>query len=520
MSIIEAGEISEACGVSGVLAPDGVDAAPIAVTSALLLQNRGQEGGGMGVITETGDFKTHRANGRFGLIFNSPSVLDQYGLHGEIALAHTRYRTTGASDNIVYAHPMVIRTREGILMGVHNGNIANVRELYLDLKSRGVNLATEGTSNNQGREHDPSDTEILLWRLAIASGSTWEEKIRIGLIGVEGSFSLVLATNDRKMIALRDPEGIRPLHYGITDNGSYVVASETVSLDKVGARNQMEVGKGEMVIFQAGYNPRRLLYDGSRESAFCDFEDWYFAHGASRRNGIETDLIREACGVVLAGEEMTMGRRVDADIVICLPDTARAGAIAFAEKLGLKFRERVEKDRYEGGERSFIGSDDAIRRSVLGSKFILSRSLEGKVVYVVDDTGVRLTTLVSQVPSWKSEIGVKEVHIRLTAPKFIRPCVLGVNINERTELGAVQKIDGRWFVKSDEQIARELGADSIAFLSMKGRERVRQMFGEKVEDFCGYCHGGDGPKFNMSKYDPELQNEASRLEQRRVPVVS
>lgn len=512
-------EINDSCGVAGVLSSRGVDASRMVVTAALLLQNRGQEGSGVGVVNELGDFVSHRANGRFGLVFNSPSVLDEHGLHGEIALAHTRYRTTGASDNIAYAHPMVIRARDRSLMGIHNGNVANAHSLYEELKSCGVNLDTEGIRDSNGREYTPSDTEILLWRLAIASGSTWEERIKNGLVGVEGSFSLVLATDDRRMIAVRDPNGIRPLHYGTTQDNSYIVASETVSLDKLGASNQVEIRKGEMVIFQSGYNPRTIVYDMSGRGAFCDFEDWYFAHGASRRNGVETDLIREACGVVLADEEILSGRRVDADVVICLPDTARAGAIAFAERLGIKFRERVEKDRYEGGERSFIGSDDEVRRSILGSKFILSHSLAGKVIYVVDDTGVRLTTLISQVPSWKREVGVREVHIRLTAPKFIRPCVLGVNINNRGELGAVQRVDGRWLVKSDEQIARELGAGSIAFLSSQGRERVRQMFGEKIADFCGYCHGGAGPNFDMSKYDPELKNEGSQLEQRPVPVV-
>lgn len=507
-------ELGEKCGIAGVITQPGENAANVVVVVAKQLQHRGQEGGGVGVKRLQGDFQLYREGRRFGQIFSSPEILSNNGLNGEIALGHTRYRTRGPANLTCYAQPMRIHEQQGSLLGAHNGNIANAEELLGELRSKGIRLDTENQVDDLNNLLPISDSEILFRRIASSPGMDWTEKIARGLSGVEGSFSLLLATDRDEMIALRDPWGVRPLSFGRL-NGYFVVASETHVLDMIGAVDQTEVGKGEMWVFRSKKDPERVIYDDSKPWKRCDFEDWYFAWPSSRRNGIEASAIREACGYQLAKEELSLGRLVNADMVVCAPDTARSGATFFAEGTDTPYRERIYKSRYDGeGNRSFIGSSEAMRRLLIDKKYHYDSQLAGQVIYLTDDTGVRLLTTGIMDRALKERAGVKEVHVRLLAPKFIRPCFLGTNINVRDELGVMELRDGVWVVKSDEQIAREIGADSVAFLSMDGRRRVRERFGERAEDFCGYCHGDCGPDFNFSRYDPALALERSLVVQR------
>lgn len=497
-------EFHENCGVAGVIAPKGEDAAPIAAKVGAELQHRGQEGGGIATKQLEGGFNIFRSGKRFGLAFSSTDVLDQQKLKGEIALAHTRYRTTGPASDELYSQPMLVTLRERTLVGGHNGNIANAEELLEELHSKDIYLKTENFFDQDSRTFPVSDSEVLFNRMLISEGGSWPEKIARALEGVEGAFSVTLATDHNELIALRDPWGIRPLSFGRI-NGYWIVASETSVLDKIGASDQIEVDKGEMWIFKDGKEPQPLIYDNTKPRKYCDFEDWYFSWPSSRRHNIEVELIREAAGVQLAKEERMYRKLINVDLVTCVPDTGRSSAIPFAEGLNLPYRDRIFKERYDDkGIRSFIGSSDLLRINILEDKYLLSRSLEGQIIYVVDDTAVRITTMKILANALKYQAGVKEVHLRFSAPKFIRPCVLGVNINKREELGAVEFKNGEWVEKSDEQIAKEINADSVAFLLMDGRESIRRHFGENVDHFCGYCHGGSGPAFDMSKYDKGL----------------
>lgn len=487
-----AAECVEKCGIAAVIAPEGINAAPVAAKVASELQHRGQEGGGLGTKEKWGEFRVKKRCGRFGQIFSSPADLE--GLTGEIAIGHTRYRTTGAVDNACFSQPMLVSEGGRTLLGGHNGNIANANELIEDLQGSKLDTDIEG--------YPTSDSEVLFRRIAKASGGNWPEKIRNGLIGVEGAFSLVIATDENELIALRDPWGIRPLSFGRI-NGHFIVSSETCALDMVGARKHTEIGKGEMYVFRSGQEPEKIVYDDSKSSKYCDFEDWYFSHPTSARRGLSIDRIRERCGEMLAKEEIADRAVPGVDLVVCVPDTSKNGVITYAEGIGVNYRERIIKERYgDPSARSFIGSSEALRKQTIDNKYFFSPDLEGKRIIVVDDTGVRLLTTGVLTRVLKESCDVKEVHLRFLAPKFVRPCVLGVNINRRSELGVVEFVNGQWKVKSDEQIAHELGADSVRFLSMEGRRSVREYFGERAEDFCGYCHGDSGP-FDFLKYDPD-----------------
>lgn len=507
-------ESVEKCGVAGVIAPRGKDAIPTVAFVGTRLQHRGQEGGGIGVKQLQGGFEIYKACERFGLVFPSVSGLEHIrsekpGFTGEIAVCQTRYRTTGPADLLCYAQPILVKEDGKSLMGAHNGNIANYSELFDDLKSHNIILDTEGNCDAIGKPLPPSDSEILFRKIASASGSDWAERIARGVEGARGSFSLVLATDQNEMFAVRDPFGIRPISFGKLD-GYFIIASETHVLDMIGAVDQTEVLKGEMWRFRPEKDPEKIIYDNSKPWKRCDFEDWYFSWPSSRRNGITKSAVRRSCGYQLGLEEKWLRRKVSADVVVCVPDSARVGAMSFAHEVNVPYEELIYKERYDDkGNRTFIGSNEDLRLEMLEKKFYVDDGVAGKVVYVIDDTGVRLTTQRIIAPALRRK-GAKEVHARLLAPKFVRPCFLGTNINQREELKAVEIIDKFWQIKNDETLARETGLDSIAFLTMNGRDRVRKQLGEDTNDFCGYCHGDKGP-FNSTYYDPDILHENYQL---------
>lgn len=499
-------ECSEKCGIGAGIAPRSVDVVPVVINIGMELIHRGQEEGGLAAQSDNGQPVIHRDSKRFDVMVAEKDFAKHHNLSGGIALAHTRYRTTGPVKQC-YAQPMGITEDERRFIAATNGNIANFRDLYRDLRSQGVRFDTENQFDEEGNLAPPSDSEVLFRKIARAQGNNWSERIANGVKNVEGSFSIVAATDDGELIALRDPWGIRPLSFGRI-NGHFVVASESVALDKINAREITEINKGEMWIFNHDGKQERIVYSGDRKRSYCDFEDWYFSHPASFRNGIEVAEIRKACGEQLAQEEKENNRiPSNIDYIVYIPDTSRSGANPFGYQLGIPVEEKIYKERYgERDIRSFLGSSDVLRKGIIDAKFIYSGSLKGKNVYAIDDTGVRLTT--SRVIFRKlKELGVNEIHARYLAPKFVRPCVLGTNINRREELGAVEKRGGNWYIKSDSQIASELGVESVAFLSTRGRQLVRERFSEKVEDFCGYCHGDSGPNMNFDHYDPDKSKE-------------
>lgn len=494
--------LAEKCGVAAVIAPPNSDAAPIVTKMGQSLEHRGQEGSGVGIKIMGGVFRHHRAGESFNDTFKTPAVLKKYGLRGEIALAHTRYRTLGPHDDLLYAQPMLVGAGERVLMGAHNGQLINYQELYESLCSQGAKLETADGG------YPVSDSEVLFQMIVRSPGADWPEKVARTMEIAKGACSVVLATDRDQVIAFKDPWGIRPLSFGRV-NGHFAVASETSVLRKIGVIDQVEIERGEMWVFEPGKDPQRIVYDSSQQSQNCNFEDYYFSWPTSLRHGVPVHVIREAFGTQLGKEEIESGRLAEgADMVSCMPDTGRSGAIPFARTIGLPFQEIIFKERYGNrGIRSFIGSSPLLRNQIIDDKYDYSDIIRGKIVYVGDDSGVRLATWGYAVRALKQRYGAREVHLRSFAPKFIRPCYLGVNINQREELGALQQRDGFWVVKPNEQIAQELNADSVAFLSLNGFKEVMRSFGVNPDHFCGYCHGEEGPPLDWEKYDPDSKLE-------------
>jgi amidophosphoribosyltransferase len=451
---LDGDSLHEECGIFGAFAP-GVDVARMTAFGLFSLQHRGQESAGI-AVSHDGEIRLRK---RLGLVSQAFSESDLRHLQGEIAVGHTRYSTTGSTlpEN---AGPMAAESPLGTLVVAHNGNLVNSMELRHELIAEGVRLQTT------------TDSEVLPHLIARAPGITINEKLRRALGRVQGAYSLAILTGDR-LIAVRDPQGIRPLCLGRIDAG-WIVASETCALATVGASFVREIEPGEILTISAeGLNSDRLTPLDQR--ALCVFELIYFARPDSQLVGERLHLVRQRMGAELAREHP-----VDADIVVPVPDSGVPAAIGYARESGIPYTEGLIKNRYIG--RTFIQPDQRLREQGVHLKFnALPEELDGKRVILIDDTIVRGTTS-RPIINLLREAGAKEVHMRVHAPPIMWPCNLGVDMASREELIAANK--------SVEAIAEHIGVDTLGYLSHEGLFRA---IGQPSRNFCSGCLTGSYP---------------------------
>ena len=387
-------------------------------------------------------------------VFNEATLTT---LHGDLAIGHTRYSTTGSStwDN---AQP-VFKTdgAHSIALG-HNGNLVNTRELA-ELAGR--------------RSSATTDTDIVTALLAERMAASGLEDAALQLLPtLAGAFSFVFM-DERSVYATRDPMGIRPLSIGRLPNG-FCFASETCALDIVGATLVRDVEPGELVrIDDRGLHSVRFA--ASPRAALCVFEFVYLARPDSRLRGTTVHEARREMGRILADEHPA-----DADMVIAVPQTAHSAAQGYAEASGIPYGDGLIKNNYVG--RTFIQPSQSLRdRGVKLKLNPLPDSIRGKRLVVVDDSIVRGTTQ-QQVVQVLREAGATEIHIRITSPPIQWPCFYGIDMPTRQEL-----------VASDltvEEIRAFIGADSLGYLSLDG---LVQAPGSPKDDFCRACFDGEYP---------------------------
>jgi len=449
----------EACGVFGIYAP-GEDVARITYFGLYALQHRGQESAGIATADGAAALHAHR---EMGLVAQAFTEDDLAALPGHIAIGHTRYSTTGSS-RIENAQPFVVEGADGGLALGHNGNLTN--SLSLRARLLGAGRALTGTS----------DTELIAHLLAAAPGGTYVAKLQHVMPQLEGAYSLVLLTPNA-LIGVRDPNGVRPLSIGRLHD-HWVLASETCALDTIGAESVRDVAPGEIIVID-GDGPGGLhAYVGqaSIKSAACLFEYIYFARPDSTINGRSLYLARQRMGERLAREFP-----VAADLVIGVPDSATPAAAGYAAARGLPYAEGLIKNRYIG--RTFIQPDQRLRQLGVKMKYnALGAVLEGKRVVMIDDSIVRGTTVRPLVKLLR-DAGAREVHLGVSSPPFRHPCYLGLDVAQRSELIAARLPD-------EAAIAREVGVDSLHYLSLEGLVRAIAL---PSETFCVGCFTGRYP---------------------------
>ena len=451
--------IEEACGVFGI--SGAPEASNLAYLGLHALQHRGQESAGICTIDPGGLMHVQRKVGLVGEGFTE-DVLET--LPGQMAIGHVRYSTTGESS-IRNAQPLNVSTKYGRIALAHNGNLTNAERLRQQLEAQG---SIFGTS---------TDTEVIAHLIAKSLAGDMIDAIIDALRQVTGAYSLVALTSEA-MIAVRDPNGVRPLVVGTLD-GARVVASEPSSFRLIGASFDREIAPGEMLIVRRdGSEEWRLPFERIAAKP-CIFELVYFSRPDNQIFGRNVYETRKEMGRILARET-----EVEADVVVPVPDSGVPAALGYAHQSGIPFEMGLVRSHYVG--RTFIEPSSSIRH--FGVKLKLSpvaSILEGKRVVVVDDSIVRGTTC-RKIIKMLREAGAKEVHFRVASPPTTHPCFYGIDTPVRQELIAA--------THGAEEIRKYITADTLGYLSLAGlRSAVAARVDGEDSGFCEACFTGRYP---------------------------
>jgi len=454
----DGGKPREACGVFGVFAP-GLPVAHLTYLGLFALQHRGQESAGI-AASDGVDITVIKDMGLVSAVFDDQTLA---ALHGDLAIGHTRYSTTGSSKwhNAQPVFRDTGRTRFAI---GHNGNLTNTQALA---QTAGM---LEGMVS--------SDTDVVAELIAREVHQTDDHSVEEALVRIlpslEGAFSFVLCGPDR-IIGVRDPNGFRPLCLGRLDGG-WVLASESPALDIVGAHFIREIDPGEMVVIDSsGVRSERPFGDERIDPTLCIFEFVYFARPDSQLYGRNVHQAR-----VRMGEQLAAQAPIEADLVCGVPESGIPAAEGFSRASGIPFGHALVKNRYIG--RTFISPDQATR--ALGVRMKLNplrENIAGQRLVVVDDSIVRGTTTRAMIAMLR-EAGAAEIHLRVSSPPYRWPCFYGMDTGSRSELLAANM--------EIEEIRTYLNVDSLSYLTL---DRLRAATGSPSAGFCDACLTGDYP---------------------------
>jgi len=446
-------KFKDECGVFGIFGHP--EAANMTYLGLYALQHRGQESAGI-AASDGERIRVHKEMGYVADIFDAPTLAE---LPGRASIGHVRYSTAGES-RLANAQPFLIDCTHGQISICHNGNLVNADSLRNDLVSQG-SIFQSG-----------SDTEVVLHLFARSKARSVEEAIVDSVTQVQGAFSFLMLSKDR-LIAVRDPHGFRPMALGQLD-GAYVVCSETCAMDLIGATYIRDVEPGEVLFISAG-GLRSVKPFAPAPLAHCVFEHVYFSRPDSYVFGKSVNEVRTNLGRILAREQ-----RVDADVIVPVPDSGVCAAMGYADEANIPLRMGLIRNHYVG--RTFIQPQSAIRHFGVKVKLNPVRSiLEGRRVVLVDDSLVRGTTSRKIVRMVRAS-GAKEVHVRISCPPTISPCFYGVDTPRRSELIAA--------THTLQEIRGYLDADSVAYLSLEG---MLSAVGDGKGHYCSSCYTGQYP---------------------------
>ncbi|MCR4604850.1 MAG: amidophosphoribosyltransferase [Eubacterium sp.] len=440
----------EECGVFGVFSNTPYAVGKDVYYGLYALQHRGQESCGI-VVNDDGVFFAHKDLGEVHTVFDEETLekLPQ----GNMAVGHVRYSTTGGDDRN-NCQPMQVNHQKGKMALAHNGNISNAYALRSELELGGAIF------------HSTSDTEIIAYlvtRERLAHPSI-EDAVLATIPRLEGAFSLVLMSA-AKMIAVRDPYGFRPLCYGQTADGKYIVASESCALEAAGAEFVRDLKPGEVLVFSKEGIKSLTAHIQKKDKKTCIFEYIYFARPDSVIDGISVHEARMRAGKILARND----EKDIADVVIGVPDSGLDAALGYAYSSGIPYGIGLIKNKYIG--RTFIAPTQSERVNQVRIKLNpIESTVEGKRIILVDDSIVRGTTS-GHIVKLLRDAGAKEIHMRISAPPFTHPCYYGTDIDSTENLIANHH--------TVEEIAEIIGADSLAFLPV---DSLSELIGG-----CGYC---------------------------------
>lgn len=428
-------KLNEECGIFGILNHTS-DASPLVALGLHALQHRGQEAAG--ITTFDGEqFYSDKALGLVSDHFKTGEVLDN--LKGHSGIGHTRYSTTGGAG-LRNVQPFYADLDRGGVALAHNGNLTNARTLRAQLIREGRIF------------HTTSDSELFVKLIAQSRKLTMAERVMDSLPSVEGAYALIVLTAEG-LIGVRDPVGIRPLVLGKLGN-SHVFASESCALDLIGASFVRDVAPGEMIIARPdGSLESRRCFPQIPAARPCIFELIYFARPNSFVDGESIYNLRKSLGQKLADEA-----HVEADAVCPIPDGGVPAAIGYAKQSGVPYEMGLIRGHYAG--RTFIQPTQEMRERGVAQKLSPNPGVvDGKRIVLVDDSLVRGTTS-RGITQMLRAAGATEVHFRIACPPITHPDFYGIDMPSKEELIAS--------THSIAEIRQQIGADSLAFLSLDG----------------------------------------------------
>lgn len=450
--------IHEECGVIGAISPNDTEIASMIYYGLYALQHRGQESCGI-VVNDDGVFASHKDLGLVGEVFGGNALASMP--RGRMAIGHVRYGTTGG-NNRNNCQPIEVNHQKGKMAIAHNGNLSNAAELRSELELSGAIF------------HTTSDTETIAYivtRERLTSPSI-EEAVNRAMYTLDGAYSLVLMSA-QKMICARDPYGFRPLCYGKTADGVYVIASESTALSAVGAELERNVEPGEILVFDQNGIRSMREHCGTKPKKLCSFEYIYFARPDSVIDGVSVHAAR-----CRAGEILARSHPVDADVVIGVPDSGLDAALGYSRESGIPYTIGLIKNKYIG--RTFISPAESGRMDQVRIKLsAIEENVRGKRVVLVDDSIVRGTTSRRIVKLLRSA-GASEIHMRISSPPFLHPCYYGTDIDSEGHLIACKYTVG--------EIAEKIGADSLGYLPTNALAEMITSDG-----CCSACFDGKYP---------------------------
>lgn len=463
----------EECAVFGVSMNQGADAAGIVCNALLSMQHRGQEGCGIAAYPGEGRIVCRKNVGLVSEVFTK-ELLEEFP-PARAAIGHNRYSTTGC-NTLQNVQPFVTEYLTGRMAAAHNGNLVNALSLRQELAHSGI--CFDATS----------DSEVLSRLIVyhtLARGNIRQGVIEAGK-RLKGAFSVVLLCSDGRLIALRDPDGFRPLCIGQNERG-IAVASESCALESCGFSFVRDILPGELVEIFDGkiIGSEVALTEKTEGCGLCIFEYVYFSRTDSIIDGLSVYKARFEMGRQLAREHP-----VDADVVCGVPDSGLEAAAGFAAESGLPFVTGFVKNRYIG--RSFIYPSQEQRENAVRMKLNpLRENVQGKRVVLVDDSIVRGTTS-EQIVRLLRQAGAKEVHFRVSSPPFLHTCLYGTDIDREENLIANRlSLNG---------ICKRIGADSLGYISVHG---LKEVCSPSKRRFCTRCFTGYPEETVQRKEDLE-----------------
>lgn len=462
-------EIKEECGVFGIYGSKNPRIAQTVYFGLFSLQHRGQESCGI-AVNNNGVFKSYKDLGLVNDVF-TPNVIEKLG-EGNIAIGHVRYGTTGRNERN-NAQPIVVNHIKGSMALAHNGNITNSYELRSEFEAKGSIF------------HTTSDTEVIMYIIIEErlNSKTIEEAVCKAMDRIKGAYSMVIMS-PQKLIAARDKNGFRPLCYGKTAKGEYVIASESCSLDSVGAEFIRDIEKGEILVFGKEGIKSIKEHCNKEKQTTCVFEYVYFARPDSIIEGKNVHEARIKAGEILAKEHP-----VEADVVVGVPDSGLDAALGYSKASKIPYGIGFIKNKYIG--RTFIYPEVKSRMDKVKIKLNpIANVVNGKRVILIDDSIVRGTTS-ERIVKLLRDAGAKEVHMRVSTPPFINPCYYGIDIDSKDNLIACKY--------TTEEIAKKIGANSLGYLSLDGIKKIGYV--NEKSSFCIACFDGIYPTEIPSKTD-------------------